>query len=71
MKSKFIAIYGLLSLLFCSTVSAQNTADDFFRSTGKLNTVLGVVVILFVVLIFFLIRLDRKLSKLEKNLDNE
>jgi len=62
---------SLLFFLSLSSLLANSTFDDFFRSTGKINTVLGVVVILFLVLLFFLIRLDRKIGKLEKQMKNE
>jgi len=62
---------SLLFFLSLSSLLANSTFDDFFRSTGKINTVLGVVVILFIVLLFFLIRLDRKIGKLEKQMKNE
>jgi len=69
MKLNLIAT--CLLLFAAPMLSAQNSYDDFFRSTGKINTVTGVVVILFLVLLFFLIRLDRKVGKLEKQMKNE
>ena len=58
-------------VLSTHTLLAQSGVDDFFRSTGKIYTVLGVVVILFVVLIIYLIRLEKKVSKIEKQLNDE
>lgn len=61
----------LTTILFLLTISelSAGSVDDFFRSTGKIYTVLAVVVILFVVLILFLVRLDKKVNKLEKRIN--
>jgi len=60
-------------ILVLSTLhlNAQSSIDDFFRSTGKIYTVLGVVVLLFIVLIIYLIRLEKKISKIEKQINDE
>ena len=70
MKSNYLFTFFLF-LIASSSLAAQNTADDFFRSTGKINTVLAVVLILFFVLIFFLMRLELKIGKLEKHQKDE
>jgi len=69
MKSKlfFLTIFFLIGL----SLNAESAMDDFFRSTGKINTVLGVVLILFFVLIIYLVRLDKKISKIEKRIKDE
>ena len=51
---------------------AQNPAEtvdmaDTMRSNGKIYVVLAVVLTIFAGLIIYLVRLDRKISKLEKN----
>ncbi len=69
MNLKKIVTITLLSLL--AIESFGQSSEDFFRSTGKIYTVLAVVIILFLVLLYFLIRLDRKLNKLEKQITNE
>lgn len=43
---------------------------DAMRSDGKIYVVVGVVLVIFAVLIFYLIRLERKANKLEQQLDN-
>ncbi len=60
-----------LLIISTMTLTAQSGIDDFFRSTGKIYTVLGVVVILFLVLIIYLIRLEKKISKIEKQINDE
>ncbi len=43
---------------------------DVMRADGKIYVVVGVVLVIFAVLIFYLIRLERKANKLEQQLDN-
>jgi len=69
MKHNLLAT--ILFILSAPALFAQSASDDFFRSTGKINTVTAVVVILFLVVLFFLIRLDRKVTSLEKQINNE
>ncbi|MEM8582784.1 MAG: CcmD family protein [Bacteroidota bacterium] len=55
-------------LLFFQVIYAQANAEvpvDFMRSLGKIYVVVGVIVIIFLGLVFYLWRLDRRLTKLE------
>ena len=60
-------------LLFMTAViaKAQNATDpemaDTMRSNGKIYVVVLVLATIFAGIIAYLIRLDRKISKLEKN----
>lgn len=56
-------------LLVPTILSAQGL--DFLRSTGKIYSVVAVIVILFVGLAYMLIKLDNKLTKLENHIKNE
>lgn len=62
----------LLSLLMCLLIVgvafAQNDVAmaDTMRSNGKIYVVVGVLMIIFIGLVFYMISLDRKISKLEK-----
>jgi CcmD family protein len=62
---KKIAVLASL-LLFSIFSNAQNDGGDFMRNTGSIYVVVGVILIIFVGIIAFLINLDRKISKLEK-----
>ena len=62
-----ILITFCLFLLNSASLMA-NGADDFFRSTGKIYTVLAVVLILFFVIVYFLVRLESKINKLDKQI---
>jgi hypothetical protein len=43
---------------------------DVMRSNGKIYVVVAVILTIFAMLVIYLIRLDRKISKLEKNINS-
>lgn len=64
----------MISLLMCLLpflASGQAASADFLRSTGKIYSVIIVVILIFAGIAFFLYRLDRKLTKLENQINNE
>ncbi|MGX5820389.1 CcmD family protein [Chitinophaga lutea] len=48
----------------------QNTetgaVNEFFRSDSKIYVAVGLLVIIFICIVLYLVRLDRRISKLEK-----
>lgn len=66
-------MFLICGLMYSSSISAQsqNSTMDFLRDTGKIYTVVGVIVILFLGIVFYLFRLDNKLTKLEKQINDE
>jgi CcmD family protein len=53
-------------LLICNyALFAQSMADEM-RSNGKIYVVVAVLVTIFIGILLYLIRLDRKLTRLEK-----
>jgi CcmD family protein len=70
MPKKFTLVF-LYMLSLIQFVYAQDGNSDFLRSTGKIYVVVCVLVIIFLALIFYLFRLDRKIRKLEKRIENE
>ena len=64
-------LFFLLAFLcFQFLVFAQDNQvemADNFRSNGKIYVVVAVVLTIFAGIIFYLIRLDRKISKIEKD----
>jgi len=60
----------VLMLLFTITnaQTSQPEMADLMRENGKIYVVVGVIVLIFLVLFGYLISLDRKISKIEKNL---
>jgi CcmD family protein len=53
-------------LLICNYVLFAQSMADEMRSNGKIYVVVAVLVTIFVGIVLYLIRLDRKLSRLEK-----
>lgn len=44
---------------------------DYMRETGKINVVIGVIVLIFLGIVVYVLRLDRKLTKLEHQLKDD
>lgn len=53
-----------------STAFGQTPIDDFMRSTGKIYVVVAVLAVIFILIVGYLISLDRKIHNLEKKLPN-
>ncbi|MEE9373204.1 MAG: hypothetical protein V3V00_09145 [Saprospiraceae bacterium] len=58
-------------ILFSFPLSLVASDSDFYRSTGKIYGVYGVLLILLIGLIIYLFSIEKKLNKIERNLDNE
>jgi CcmD family protein len=60
----------ILSLFSAVSVRAQQGVEmaDVMRSEGKIYIVVAVIAIIFIGIVIYMISLDRKLSKLEKEL---
>jgi uncharacterized ion transporter superfamily protein YfcC len=75
-KIRFIP---LLIVLFCNAFAqaqtAANTASiemaDGMRSNGKIYVVVGVLVIILIGLFAYLISIDRKVSRIEKSIEEK
>ena len=71
MIRKFVTLIVLLLINILSI--AQDTTEavdmaDTMRSNGKIYVVLAVILTIFLGIIIYLVRLDRKMSKLEKEI---
>lgn len=62
----------LFSLLFSAIAFAQDVemADDL-RNNGKIYIVVAVLLIVFAGIVLYLINIDKKVSKLEKEINNK
>lgn len=59
-----------LLCLLTETLAAQSAAPvDFMRSLGKMYVVVGVIILVFLGLVGWLVYLDRRLTKLEDQTD--
>ena len=69
-KSHRFFVLILLLSIHLPLVQAQGNRD-FMRETGKINVVVGVILLIFLGIVLYLIRLDRKLTKLEFQINEE
>lgn len=60
----------LLSLLSIATFAQPEMADALFEN-GKIYVVVAVVAVIFAGIIIYLISIDKKVSKIEKQLNNK
>lgn len=68
-KRLFLTIVLFLHLYLPAIWAHGN--GDFMRETGKIGVVVGVILLIFLGLILYLVRLDRKLTKLENQIKEE
>lgn len=57
-------------LLLPLTFLLAQQATDFMRSMGKMYVVVAVILVIFLGIVLYLFRLDRKLTKLEDQIKN-
>ena len=64
-----ILLSALFQLFILNAVAQDSSAEmaDTFRSNGKIYVVVAVILTILAGIILYLIRLDRKISRLEKN----
>lgn len=61
----------VLNMVFIAQSYGQSSSIDFLRSTGKIYTVVIVILIIFTGIVIYLYRIDSKLTKLENQIKNE
>lgn len=66
MKQILIFLGLIISTLHTLTAQPQVEMADTFRQDGKIYVVLAVIAIIFVGMLVYMIRLDVKIRKLEK-----
>jgi CcmD family protein len=76
LECSMIRKFALLLFTFFATLPiawGQNgSGADFMESIGKMYVVVAVIVVIFLGLIIYLVRIDRKVSKLENQIkDND
>jgi hypothetical protein len=68
MARKISLFISFLLMQLCLLAQPNNVQmADTMRSNGKIYVVVAVIVTIFAGILLYLIRLDRKLTKLEKN----
>ena len=63
---KLISIFALLLFTFLANAQYVTMADTM-KENGKIYVVIAVILTILAGLVLYLFRLDRKISKLEKN----
>jgi len=64
---KIISLLLLLSLSIITNAQDKNNGtDNLMRSNGRIYVVVAVILVILIGLILYIVRLDRKISKLEK-----
>lgn len=67
---RYLRLITLFFLLAGPTnLLAQQTGNDFLRNIGKIYVVVAVITVVFIGVIIFLIYLDRKLTKIENQIN--
>ncbi len=74
MKKKLLGFTIFCSLLLASLFSFGQQTDkvdmaEAMRSNGKIYVVVAVIALIFIGLVIFLITIDRKVKKLEKQME--
>ena len=69
-KTRVFFTIILFLVISLPSVLAQGNRD-YMRETGKINVVIGVIVLIFLGIVFYVLRLDRKLTKLEHQLKDD
>ena len=68
---KRLHLTGFIFLSLMVPVFGQAENQDFLRSTGKIYVVVAVIAVIFIMMVGFLMYLERRISKLEKLADND
>ena len=74
MKSKILSILlslGILTTKAQQTAQTSTTMADEMRSNGKIFVVVAVLLTILIGLISYVIRIDKKVSRLEKDIKQE
>jgi len=71
MKNKQFLLSIFLVILSVNLLLAESGSIDFLRSTGKIYSVVAVIAVIFLGIVWYLFRLDKKITKLEKEIYNE
>lgn len=71
LSSCMVLLMGIMPLAAQSTEGIVGSAadGDFLRSIGKIYIVVAVIVTIFIGIIIFMISMERRLAKLEKQAD--
>jgi hypothetical protein len=66
-KKSLLSVFFLFATSFLFAQDSSAEMADTFRSNGKIYVVVAVMLTILAGIILYLVRLDRKISRLEKN----
>lgn len=66
---KILSIILVFQLFIIQSLNAQTSNPDFMHSIGKVYVVVAVLAAIFIGIIIFLFYLERKLTKLESQIE--
>lgn len=69
MKTFYSILTTLLFFFASNDLLAQNGSTDFMRSMGKMYVVVAVILTIFIGIVLFLVFLDRRLTKIENQIN--
>ena len=61
----------ILSLLLSLPPALAEGNRDFMRETGKINVVVAVLIVIFLGIVWYLVRLERKLTNFERQIHDD
>ena len=71
---KKVVLSALIFILMQMALSAQNSSPemaDVMRSNGKIYVVVTVLAIIFAAILIYMVMIDRKISAIEKKVNNK
>ncbi|MFT4696572.1 MAG: CcmD family protein [Urechidicola sp.] len=66
-KKTTLLLLSFIAFISNVSLAQDNAIEQTFHESGKINVVVAVVMVIFIGIIFYLIKLEKKISKLEKN----
>lgn len=70
-KKILLFLFAFAGFIAAAQEPAQPQMADSFRADGKIYVVISVMAIVFAALVFYLVMIDRKLKKLEDQMNNK
>jgi CcmD family protein len=65
-KKIVFLLLAFIAFFYNASLAKGNLVEQTFHESGKINVVVAIILVIFIGLIFYLIKLDRKISKIEK-----
>lgn len=66
-KKIFLLVIAIVAFVNDS-LSQTSELDRTFHESGKINVVVAVITVIFIGIVVYLVKLDRKISKIEKDI---